>query len=150
VHFKEGILVGYRWFDTKNIKPLFAFGYGLSYTTFDLSNIKANNKSYSDSDKINITCNVTNTGDTDGAEVVQVYIGKQNSKVPRAEKELKGFKKTELKKGETKSVSIDIDVAKLAYYDEAISDWNIEKGDYTIYIGTASNNIKKKINITVK
>lgn len=150
VHFKEGILVGYRWFDTKNIKPLFAFGYGLSYTTFDLSNIKANNKNYSDSDKINITCNVTNTGDTDGAEVVQVYIGKQNSKVPRAEKELKGFKKTELKKGETKLVSIDIDVAKLAYYDEAISDWNIEKGDYTIYIGTASNNIKKKINITVK
>ncbi len=149
-YFKEDILVGYRWFDTKNIKPLFAFGYGLSYTTFELSNIKADNNNYSGSDKINITCDVTNTGNVDGAEVVQVYIGKQNSKVARAQKELKGFRKTEIKRGQTKSVSIDIDIAKLAFYDETIPGWNIEKGDYTIYIGTASDNIKKKIKITVE
>ena len=148
--YKEDILVGYRWHDTKEIEPLYAFGYGMSYTDFTIKNIAIDKKKHTKNGTITITCDVTNTGNRNGAEVVQVYIGKSKSKVKRAVKELKGFSKVFLKKGETQSVSITIDVAKLAFYDESISDWNIEKGNYEIYVGNASNNISKKLKITVK
>lgn len=149
-YYKEDILVGYRWFDTKKIKPLFAFGEGKSYTTFELSNWNAGKKEYAKNDSILISGSVSNTGNVDGAEVVQVYIGKLNSKVKRAEKELKGFQKIAIKKGSTTSVAISIDVNSLSFYDESISNWNLEKGDYLIYVGNASNNISKKIKITIK
>lgn len=149
-YYKEDILVGYRWFDTKKIKPLFAFGEGKSYTTFELFNWNAGKKEYAKNDSILISGSVSNTGNVDGAEVVQVYIGKLNSKVKRAEKELKGFQKIVIKKGSTTSVAISIDVNSLSFYDESISNWNLEKGDYLIYIGNASNNISKKIKITIK
>ena len=149
-YYKDDIFVGYRWHDTKNIKPLFSFGHGLSYTSFELSDIKTNKKVYTATDTINITCRLTNAGNKDGAEVVQVYIGKPISKVKRALKELKGFEKTYLKKDEHSIIKIPIKVATLAFYDESISDWNLEKGDYTIYIGNSSNHISKKINITIK
>ncbi|MEP5340198.1 MAG: glycoside hydrolase family 3 C-terminal domain-containing protein [Algibacter sp.] len=148
--YKEDILTGYRWHDTKKIEPLYAFGYGLSYTTFEISSIKADKKTYASNDKIMVTCNVSNTGNSNGAEVVQVYIGKPKSKVKRALKELKGFSKVMLEKGERKSVSISVDISKLAFYDETISDWNLEKGQYDIYVGNASNNIFKKVKINVK
>ncbi|WP_425597758.1 beta-glucosidase family protein [Winogradskyella flava] len=143
--YKEGILVGYRWHDTKNIEPQFAFGYGLSYSNFELSDITVNNNK----DSFTVSCNVENKGDVNGGEVVQVYIGKSNSKVERAIKELKGFSKIYLNKGEKQSVSITIDKADLAFYDESISDWNLEKGDYEIYVGNASNNISKKLSVTI-
>ncbi|EDP71361.1 thermostable beta-glucosidase B [Flavobacteriales bacterium ALC-1] len=143
--YKEGILVGYRWHDTKNIKPQFAFGYGLSYTNFEVSDITVNNNT----DSFTVTCNVENTGQVNGAEVVQVYVGKPNSEVERAIKELKGFSKVYLDKGEKQSISITIEKSDLAFYDESISDWNLEKGDYDIYIGNASNNISKKLSITI-
>ncbi|WP_291098066.1 MULTISPECIES: beta-glucosidase family protein [unclassified Flavobacterium] len=149
-YYKEGILVGYRWFDTKKIKPLFAFGEGLSYTTFKLSTFKTDKKEYSQNESIVISGNVSNTGNFDGAEVVQVYVGKLNSKVERAEKELKGFQKVEVKKGGNTDAKISIDVKSLSFYDESISNWNLEKGDYLIYIGNSSNNISKKIKITIK
>lgn len=149
-YYKEDILVGYRWFDTKKIKPLFAFGEGQSYTTFELSKWTADKKEYTKNESILILGNVFNTGNVDGAEVVQVYIGKLNSKVNRAEKELKGFQKIEVKKGENAAASISIDVNSLSFYDESISNWNLEKGDYIIYIGNSSNNISKKIKITIK
>jgi beta-glucosidase len=148
--YKEDILVGYRWHDTKNIEPLFAFGHGMSYTDFNIKNVATNAKKYAKNATITVTCNISNTGAADGAEVIQVYVGKSTSKVNRALKELKGFDKIFLKKGETKTVSIKIDVEKLAFYDESISDWNIEEGDYEIYVGNASNNISKKLNITVQ
>lgn len=148
--YKEDILVGYRWHDTKNIEPLYAFGYGMSYTNFTIKNITVDKKKYTSTDTITINCDVTNTGKINGAEVVQIYVGKSNSKVKRALKELKGFSKVFLKNGETQSVSISIDVATLAFYDESISDWNIEEGKYEIYVGNASNNISKKLEITVK
>ncbi len=147
--YKEDILVGYRWHDTKKIEPQYAFGYGMSYTDFKIWNISSDKNKYLTTDRITINCEVTNTGKIDGAEVVQVYIGKSDSKVKRALKELKGFSKVYLKNGETQSVTISIDVAKIAFYDETISDWNIEKGDYEIYVGNASNNISKKLKITV-
>ena len=148
-HYKEDILVGYRWHDTKKIKPQFAFGYGLSYTKFKVSNIKLNKRSFRKNDSIKVYYNIKNTGNQDGAEVVQIYIGKPNSKVKRAIKELKGFKKTHLKIGKEQMNSITIPVNTLKYYDETISDWNLEKGKYLIYIGTSSDKIHKKLKLSI-
>jgi beta-glucosidase len=144
-YYKEDILVGYRWFDTKEIAPQFAFGYGLSYSDFKFSNIKIDKKKYSINDKIKVTLDVSNTGMREGSEVVQVYIGKHKSRVKRALKELKGFSKVYLNKGDKKNTTITIDVSQLAYYNSKISDWSVEKGDYYLYVGNASNNIVKKI-----
>ncbi|WP_407925221.1 beta-glucosidase [Flavivirga rizhaonensis] len=149
-YYKEDILVGYRWHDTKNIKPLFAFGEGMSYTSFELSGFKLNKKIYSKGEQVVISGVVSNTGNTNGAEVIQVYIGKPKSKVKRALKELKGFKKIVLKKSISQSVEISINVNDLAFYDENISDWNLEKGNYIAYIGNASNNISKTIKFEVE
>lgn len=147
--YKEDILVGYRWHDTKKIAPQYAFGYGLSYTDFEISNIQLDKKSYAKEDTITISCTVANTGDIDGAEVVQVYVGKPKSKVKRALKELKGFQKIQVKKGESTNVKITVSVSSLKFYDENISDWNLEKGKYIVYVGTASNKIAKKIKMTI-
>lgn len=148
--YKEDILVGYRWHDTQNLPPLFAFGHGLSYTRFKISEVKTDQKSYTSQGVIKIRCKVSNVGNVAGAEVVQVYIGKSKSVVKRANKELKGFKKVSIKKESDETIEISIVVADLAYYDETISDWNLELGTYEIYIGNSSDNISKKLKITVK
>ncbi|WP_346860145.1 glycoside hydrolase family 3 C-terminal domain-containing protein [uncultured Draconibacterium sp.] len=148
-YYKEGILVGYRWHETKNIEPQFAFGYGLSYTSFDLSDINTDKKSYETGDKIVLSCSVKNRGEKDGSEVVQVYVGKPGSKVERAVKELKGFTKVELKSGSSETVGIDIDVKNLAYYNTEKADWEVEKGEYILYVGNASNQISKKLKIRI-
>lgn len=149
-YYKEDILVGYRWHDTKKIKPLYAFGYGLSYTTFNISNLKTEKKVYNEKETISVSCTVNNTGNLDGSEVVQVYVGKSKSKVKRALKELKGFKKVNLKSGKESNVIIEIPVSSLAFYDESISGWNLEKGDYNIYVGNASDNISNRLTVTIK
>jgi beta-glucosidase len=149
-HYKEDILVGYRWHDTKKIKPLFAFGEGMSYTKFELSKLDSDKREYSKNETITISGTISNKGNLDGAEAVQAYIGKLNSKVSRAEKELKGFQKVEVKKGENGTFKISIDTNSLRFYDESISDWNLEKGDYMIFIGNSSTNISKKIKISIK
>lgn len=149
-HYKEGIFVGYRWHDTQGIKPMFAFGHGLSYTTFELSEAKTDKKSYAAGEQISVSCKVTNTGGADGAEVIQVYVGKPGSKVERAVKVLKGFRKAHLGRGESARVEIAIETNALAFYDESISGWNLEKGGYTVYVGTASDNIAQKLEIMVK
>ncbi|MDV7186141.1 glycoside hydrolase family 3 C-terminal domain-containing protein [Lutibacter sp. TH_r2] len=149
-YYKDDILVGYRWHDTKKIKPQFAFGEGLSYTTFKISNVGANKKVYKQDDKIIITTTVTNSGDREGAEVIQVYIGKPNSKVNRALKELKAFKKVHLEKGESKTIELQLNLKDLSYYNESISNWELEKGNYTIFVGNSSQNIIKKLNIIIK
>jgi beta-glucosidase len=148
--YKEDILVGYRWHDTKNIEPQFPFGYGMSYTNFKLDNISVDNESYTTGGKITVTCDVTNTGQLEGSEVVQVYVGKPKSKIKRALKELKGFSKVSLAQGETKTVSVTINIDKLAFYDESVSDWSLERGNYTIYVGNSSNNISKTLNISIE
>ncbi|MEJ2595911.1 MAG: glycoside hydrolase family 3 C-terminal domain-containing protein, partial [bacterium] len=149
-YYKEGILVGYRWHDTKKIKPLFAFGHGLSYTDFEIDEIKTDKKKYKSGDKINISCRVTNTGNREGAEVVQVYVGKPKSKVERAVKELKAFQKTTLEEGASAMVELTIDSDDLAFYDESISGWNLEKGDYVLFVGHASDDISDKVKITIE
>ncbi|MFB6318308.1 beta-glucosidase [Saccharicrinis sp. FJH54] len=149
VVYEEGILVGYRWHDTKKIKPQFAFGYGLSYTGFDLNNIKTDKKTYSADDKIRVSCEVKNSGSRDGAEVIQVYIGKPGSEVTRALKELKGFKKVYVKAGKSEQVLVELNVNDLAYYNESAADWSLEKGNYIVYVGNASDNIAQKLKIKI-
>ena len=149
-YYKEGILVGYRWHDTKKIKPLYAFGHGLSYTNFKITNVKTDKQMYSPTDTLAISCVVKNTGSRDGAEVVQVYIGKPDSKVKRALKELKGFEKVVVPKGTSKKISIDIPINTLAFYDESRSEWNLERGTYVLFVGNASDNISKETKIFVE
>ena len=149
-YYKEGILVGYRWHDTKKIKPLYAFGHGLSYTNFKITNVKTDKQMYSPADTLAISCVVKNTGSRDGAEVVQVYIGKPDSKVKRALKELKGFEKVVVPKGTSKKISIDIPINTLAFYDESRSEWNLERGTYVLFVGNASDNILKETKIFVE
>ena len=147
--YKEDILVGYRWFDTKKITPQYAFGFGLSYSDFKISDVKINQKKYTKKDQIKITFDVANVGDREGAEVVQVYVGKHKSKVKRALKELKGFTKVFLEKGNHKTVSISIDASELAYFNTEKSDWSVEDGNYYLYVGNASNNITEKIKFSL-
>ncbi|PQJ72384.1 glycosyl hydrolase [Polaribacter butkevichii] len=147
--YTEDILVGYRWFDTRKIKPQYAFGYGMSYTDFKITDIKLDQEKYTKNDQIKVTFNVANTGDREGAEVVQVYVGKHKSKVKRALKELKGFTKVNLEKGAEKTVTISIDAATLAYYNTEILNWSVEDGTYYLYVGNASNNIVKKIKFSL-
>ena len=147
--YKEDILVGYRWFDTKKITPQYAFGFGLSYSDFKISDVKINQKKYTKKDQIKITFDVANVGDREGAEVVQVYVGKHKSKVKRALKELKGFTKVFLEKGNHKTVSISIDASELAYFNTEKSNWSVEDGNYYLYVGNASNNIIEKIKFSL-
>ncbi|PXY44609.1 glycoside hydrolase family 3 C-terminal domain-containing protein [Flavobacterium hydrophilum] len=150
VKYAEGILVGYRWFDTKKIAPLYPFGYGLSYTSFAFENTKADKEAYASNETISVSVEVKNTGKTDGKEVVQLYASKSNSKVTRAEKELKGFVKTLVKSGDSNTVTIKVPVKELAYYDAAAKKWTVEPGKYTLKIGNSSRDIKKEIVVTIK
>ena len=150
VNYAEGILIGYRWFDTKNIAPLYPFGYGLSYTTFAFENAKANKTSYAENETISVSVDVKNTGKIDGKEVVQLYASKSDSKVSRASKELKGFKKVLVKAGNSETVTITLPVKELAYYDVASKKWVVEAGKYTLKVGNSSRDIKKEIAITIK
>ena len=143
--YEEGIFVGYRWFEHKDIKPLFAFGHGLSYTEFEYGEAKLSKAAVTGSDakgSIKVSVDVKNTGDCDGSEVVQLYISEKNCSVERPEKELKGFEKVFLKAGETRTVSFTIDSSMLSYFDEAAHDWTAEKDDYTALIGSASDDIR--------
>jgi beta-glucosidase len=118
VSYDEGILVGYRWFDTKKVEPLYPFGYGLSYTNFDIKNVKANKtEAYSENDTIFVSVDIENTGNNNGKEVVQLYVTKANSIVERAAQELKGFDKVMVNSGETVTVVIALPVKELAYYN---------------------------------
>lgn len=148
-YYKEDIFVGYRWHEHKKIRPQFAFGEGLSYTKFTIENVRASENSATENTDFQIICDIQNIGNREGSEVVQIYVGKPKSVVERAVKELKGFKKVFLQKGEEKTVSITLNPKSFAFYDESISDWNLERGEYIIYVGTASNNIHQKIKIKI-
>lgn len=150
VIYKEGILVGYRWFDTKNIEPLYPFGYGLSYTNFQYSSIYTNKKSYTPSETITVTVNVKNTGRYQGKETIQLYVSKPSSKVERAEKELKAFKKISIGKGEIANVSITISVKDLAYFDAQTMKWIVEPGEYKIQAGSSSKDIRRTVSVIIK
>lgn len=148
--YKEGIYVGYRWVDKEKTKPQFAFGHGLSYTTFKLSNARANAASMTRDGRITFTVNVKNTGKRAGAEVVQLYIHDVKASLDRPEKELKGFKKVWLQPGESKDVDITIDNSALSFYDEATQSWVSESGDFIALIGNAADNLTQKVKFALK
>ena len=139
--YKEGLYVGYRWVDKEKAHPLFAFGHGLSYTTFKLSDLRESSDRISRDGNITFTVNVKNTGKYDGAETVQLYIHDVKSSLDRPYKELKGFKKVELKAGESRDVQITIDNSALSFYDDRIQAWTSEDGDFEAFVGNASDNL---------
>lgn len=148
--YKEDILVGYRWYDTKNIIPQFYFGYGQSYTTFELSHPVSDDKSYLKTSTINMNVEVKNTGKVAGAEVVQLYITQKNAPVLRPAKELKGFKKVYLKPGEKKTITIPVKVKDIGYWDEKTSNWKVDAGEYDLSLATSAGDIKFTGPITIK
>ncbi len=148
--YKEGIYVGYRWTDRERTKPQFAFGHGLSYTTFRLSNARADRQTMTRDGKITFTVNVKNTGKRAGAEVVQLYVHDVKASLDRPEKELKGFSKVWLQPGESKDVQITIDNTALSYYDEASRSWVSESGDFIALMGNASDNLPQKVRFALE
>lgn len=146
VHYAEGIYVGYRHYDTKGIEPAYAFGYGQSYTNFTYNNLKLNStKMELDKDEpLTVSIDVSNTGNTLGKEVVQLYIHDERSSLERPYKELKGYEKISLKPGETKTVTFTLDKRALSVYDEASKTWNVEEGLFKVLIGSSSHHIKQK------
>ena len=154
VEYREGIFVGYRYYDKKKMDVLFPFGYGLSYTTFAYSNLHLDKKEMKDTDTVTVSVDVTNTGDRTGKEIVQLYVADKESTVIRPEKELRDFAKVELAPGETKTVSFTLGKRAFAYYNTTIHDWHVETGDFDILIGKSSRDIvlseSVKVESTVK
>lgn len=140
--YKEDILVGYRWHDTKKIPAAFAFGHGLSYTTFEYGKAVASAKKMTADDQLEISVKVKNTGAVAGKEVVQLYIGDDKSSVVRPLKELKHFQKIALNPGEEQTVTFIVSADDLKYYDEASKDWKAEAGKFKAYIGSSSADIR--------
>ena len=143
--YKEDLFVGYRWTDKQQINPLFPFGYGLSYTTFQVSNLRADKKEMTADDQLTITADVKNVGSLAGAEVLQLYISDTQSSLPRPVKELKGFKKVYLEPGETQQVSFIIDRSALSFYDEKTGAWTAEPGEFVAMVNNSSAPTKNHI-----
>ena len=147
--YKEGIYVGYRWTDKNKLKPAFAFGHGLSYTTFAVSNLKALSPVTTDGN-MTFTVDVTNTGNIEGSDVVQLYITDSKCSVDRPVKELKAFQKVSLKPGETKSVTLTTDKRALSFWDESIDGWKAEPGEFIAWAGDSSDRLTCKVKFTFK
>jgi len=143
--YKEGIFVGYRWAELKRIRPLFAFGYGLSYSSFVLEEVTADKKEMHDGERISFTVTVRNTGSRAGAETVQLYVTDKKSSLPRPVKELKAFQKVFLQPGESKAVVLTLDKRSLSFFDDRIQQWSAETGEFEARIGFSSDNIIKKL-----
>ena len=148
--YSEGVYVGYRWTETNHIRPLFAFGHGLGYTTFKLSDLRLSSSTLTAADSLTVTVNVRNTGHRAGAETVQLYIHDDKCSVDRPVKELKGFAKVALQPGESKDVKIVIGRDALSFYDEKQGAWTAEPGTFTALVGNASDNIVLKRSFILK
>ncbi len=144
--YSDGIYVGYRHFEKNNIEPRYPFGYGLSYTSFKYSNLKLEK---GNSPSVKVTFDLTNTGKVEGAEAAQVYVGEVNPKIDRPAKELKGFKKLNLKPGETKKVEITLNKDSFSYWNPATKNWTMDSGDFEILVGSSSSDIKLKEKIAL-
>lgn len=142
VSYGEGIFVGYRYYDKKEMEVLFPFGHGLSYTSFTYSDLHLSHEKIRGSEKLEIEFMVTNTGDRAGKEIAQIYVEKKHTKISRATRELKGFIKTELQPGEQKRCKAELDERSFAYYAEELEGWRIEPGEYHILVGASSRDIR--------
>ncbi|MEK8212105.1 glycoside hydrolase family 3 C-terminal domain-containing protein [Paenibacillus sp. FSL L8-0463] len=149
VEYKEGLFVGYRYYDKKEIEPLFPFGFGLSYTQFEYSGLKLDKSSIRDTDVVQVTLNVKNTGSRTGKEVVQLYVSDEESSVIRPLQELKGFQKLELQPGEQREVSFTLNKRAFAYYNVKLADWHVESGTFNIAVGSSSRDIRLSAPLTV-
>lgn len=150
VKFSEGIFVGYRYYDKKKMEVRFPFGYGLSYTTFEYSNLSVSAKEIDESETLTVRVDVTNTGKAAGKEIVQLYVADSESTEARPVKELKGFEKLSLEPGETKTAEFVLDRRAFAYYEPRIKDWYVESGSFEIMIGKSSRDIVLSETVTVK
>ena len=150
VEYRESVYVGYKYYDTANKEVAFPFGHGLSYTTFEYSDIKVSADNIKDTDTVTVSFKIKNTGDVDGAEVAQLYVNDVESTIYRPVKELRGFKKVFLKAGEEKEVEITLDKRAFAYYNVNISDWHVESGEFKILVGASSRDIKLEATINVE
>ena len=148
--YREGVFVGYRYYDKKDMDVLFPFGYGLSYTTFEYSNLRLSATEITDQETLTATVTVKNTGSCAGKTVVQLYVGDKASTVLRPVRELKGFEKVELQPGESKDVAFVLDKRAFAYWNTQIGDWHVETGVFSIEIGQSSRDIEVCAEVTVK
>lgn len=150
VEYREGVFVGYRYYDTKKMDVRFPFGYGLSYTTFAYSNLKLSAAQIKDTDTLTVSVDVTNTGSMAGKEVVQLYVSDVESTVIRPVKELKGFDKVDMQPGETKTVTFTLGKRAFAYWNTQIHDWHVESGKFRILVGKSSRDIQLEETVTVE
>ena len=150
VEYKEGVFVGYRHYDTRDVAPLFPFGYGLSYTDFEYSDLQVDKSQMKDSESVTINVKVKNTGNTAGKEIVQLYVRDVESTIPRPEKELKDFEKILLQPGEEKTVTFELRKRAFAYYNMNIKDWHVETGAFDILVGKSSREILHSATIQVE
>ncbi|WP_127546883.1 beta-glucosidase [Paenibacillus amylolyticus] len=150
VDYREGIFVGYRYYDKKELEPLFPFGYGLSYTTFEYADLKIDRTELTDQDEVNVQVRVTNTGDRAGKEIVQLYVSDVESTVIRPVRELKGFAKVALEPGESKVVSFTLNKRSFAYYNVDMKDWHVETGEFEIQVGSSSRDIHVHTRVNVE
>lgn len=150
VEYREGIFIGYRYYDKKNIKVRFPFGHGLSYTSFSYSDLKLDQVKMTEEESVTVSCKVKNTGSCAGKEAVQLYVGAIGSEAIRPIRELKGFAKVSLEPGEEKEVHFVLDRRAFAYYEELVHDWFVESGKFAIEIGASSRDIRLKEEIEVQ
>jgi beta-glucosidase len=144
VNYAEGIYVGYRYFDTKKVEPLFPFGYGLSYTKFDYSDLKVSPENSSASQPVEVSVNIRNSGSRAGAEVVEFYVHDGHASIDRPVQELKGFRRVNLAPGETQTVRFSLDRGALAFYNPAKKNWVVEPGQFDVWVGSSSRDIRAK------
>ena len=149
VHYGERMFVGYRWYDARQIAPLFPFGFGLSYTTFDYGEVQLSAGEIAPGEHLTAEIEITNTGDVTGKEIVQLYVHDRKSRLSRPEKELKGFQKVELEPGETKRVAFTIDRSTLAYWDDRDHLWIAEAGTFDVLIGRSAAEIESRATFTL-
>jgi beta-glucosidase len=149
VEYAEGVFLGYRYYDRSETKPQFAFGFGLSYTTFEYSNLSISPDSGNLGEPITVSFDLKNAGAREGADVAEVYVGVDHASVPRPLKELKGFAKTTLKPGESKRLTLTLDRRAFSFYDVANHAWNTEPGEFNIQVGSASNDIRLRSKFTL-
>jgi beta-glucosidase len=154
VEYREGVFLGYRYYTTYDKKPLFPFGFGLSYTTFSFSNLNiapaAMNEDARLSTDYTVTFDVTNTGQREGATVAQVYVGDPSAKVKRPVKELKGFEKVRLAPNETKHVTVQLDRRALSYWSDQKNGWQVDPGQFVVFVGDSSESTPLTQNFQVQ
>ncbi len=146
---KESIYIGYRYYDTAKKNVLFPFGFGLSYTTFEYSDIKLSESEIKDNETVTVSFKIKNTGDMDGAEIAQVYVADKESTIFRPEKELRAFTKVFIKAGEEKEVSVTLGKRAFAYYNTNIGDWHVETGEFAVLVGSSSRDIRLEAAVNV-